>query len=104
MVVKVVLDKDFKGPVFSKCKVAFCLLEDNGLRRGDSFVLVFDGVRGRLNCIVDNVIKRKVEDVDFFMARAEGYVCSDLLVHCLRLEFPVLAGDDFVFQYYFKIL
>lgn len=102
--IKVKLDKYFHGPILSKSKVAFTLLEDNGLRRGDEFILVFDGVRGRYNCVVDDVVKCKLCDVDFFMARAEGYVHRDLFVHELRGSFSNIGLCSVVFQYYFKII
>ena len=91
--IKVKLDKYFHGPILSKSKVAFTLLEDNGLRRGDEFILVFDGVRGKYRC-----------DVDFFMARAEGYVHRDLYLSVLNLFFNDLSYDSVLFQVYFKIL
>ena len=102
--IKVKLDKYFHGPILSKSKVAFTLLEDNGLRRGDEFILVFDGVRGRYNCVVDDVVKCKLCDVDFFMARAEGYVHRDLYLSVLNLFFNDLSYDSILFQVYFKIL
>lgn len=102
--IKVVLHKDFKAPVLSKRKVAFSLVEDNGLRRGDNFIMLFKGVGGRFNCQVDNVTSCKLEDVDFFMARAEGYVHRDLFVHELKSCFDGLRNGGVVFQYSFKIL
>lgn len=102
--IKVVLDKDFKAPVLSKRKVAFTLLEDNGLRRGDNFIIVFKGAGGRLNCQVDSVSSCRLGDVDFFMARSEGYVHQDLFVHELKSCFEGIGGNSVVFQYAFKIL
>jgi len=102
--IKVVLHKDFKAPVLSKRKVAFSLLDDNGLRRGDRFVMVFDGVGGRLTCQVEEVVSCKLSDVDFFMARAEGYVHRDLFLHELRSCFDGFGFGSVVFQYQFKIL
>lgn len=102
--IKIKLDKFFKSPVLSKSKVAFTLLEDNGLRRGDEFILVFDGVRGKYRCVVDDVVKCKLCDVDFFMARAEGYVHRDLYLSVLNLFFNDLSYDSVLFQVYFKIL
>ena len=102
--IKIVLHKDFKKPVLSKCKVAFSCLEDNGLRRGDDFLLVFDGVGGRLQCRVEEVVSCRLDDVDFFMARAEGYVHRDLFVHELRGSFSDMGLGSVVFQYYFKII
>jgi hypothetical protein len=102
--IKVILDKDFKGPVLSKRKVAFSLLEDNGLRRGDNFIMLFKGVGGRFNCQVDSVNTCRLSDVDFFMARAEGYVHQDLFVHELKSCFDSIRDDSVVFQYTFKII
>ena len=102
--IKVKLDKYFHGPILSKSKVAFTLLEDNGLRRGDEFILVFDGVRGRYNCVVDDIVKCKLCDVDFFMARAEGYVHKDLYLYVLNSFFKGLSNRSVLFQVYFKIL
>lgn len=102
--IKVVLHKDFKAPVLSKSKVAFSLFEDNGLRRGDNFILLFEGVGGRFNCEVDSVTSCRLDDVDFFMARAEGYVHPDLFVHELMSCFDSVNGSSVVFQYHFKIL
>lgn len=103
--IKVKLDKYFMEPVLYKRKVAFTLLEDNGLRRGDEFILVFDGVvGGRYRCVVDDVVKCKVGDVDFFMARAEGYVHCDLYLQVLDSCFGGLSGGSVLFQVYFKII
>ena len=95
-------NEEFYCPIKQGVKESTIRKNSKPMNVGDCVVAYFPELKQGLLLQITEHYAKKLNELSYEEAKCEGYYHSDLLIHSIKLIYPELKEDDYVYFYKFR--